>query len=483
MKSRVLALSCIVAIVLLSFCQAVFARPAAKPAAKPVGKPAAKGAAASRAAPLPDAMAQEDYLTQVKERIMRYWTPAKADAAQVVLKFRIHKDGHVSWVQVETKSTSDAANQSAEDAITYAGKFPPLPAGFPAEIDVSVDFNSDYNPSVGVGYSRPGRTTLEQASLFYSIGITKEHQGKTDEAIEELNKALNLTPHDGRVRDALVKLYLKKASELKGAEALEPAHKVLLLDTRNTKARERLQELYTQIGKADDIDSHIAMAREYILNDKVDDALAEYGEAWLKEQRPSLLVEINSACRLKSTRAQFDKWESALKVHKRSEVKTAFEQARLAYEPLRDEFKKYVNETKSGNATPATDELGRYVNKVKLSDEFPWAENASLILGAKITPLRKVEPRVATLIDFYADWCGPCRMLSPQVEQIAVEFKGKLKVMKVNIDANKDLARRYGVNGIPHLVLIRTDNKQFESIGYIDMDRLRAFVRDGLAAQ
>ena len=57
------------------------------------------------------------------------------------------------------------------------------------------------------------------------------------------------------------------------------------------------------------------------------------------------------------------------------------------------------------------------------------------------------------LVDFYADWCGPCQAIAPALRQVADEFRGRVDVRKVNIDQNPELARRYGIRGIPTLLL------------------------------
>ncbi len=77
--------------------------------------------------------------------------------------------------------------------------------------------------------------------------------------------------------------------------------------------------------------------------------------------------------------------------------------------------------------------------------------------------LQSSEPVV---VDFYADWCGPCRMMTPVVEQLAGELAGKVKIGKLDVDNNQDIAIRYGVMGIPTLGLFRDGKLVDRLVGY-----------------
>jgi len=69
--------------------------------------------------------------------------------------------------------------------------------------------------------------------------------------------------------------------------------------------------------------------------------------------------------------------------------------------------------------------------------------------------LEVLQSPVPVLVDFWAAWCGPCRAIAPTVDQMAVEYSGKLKVVKVDVDANQEVSNRYGILSIPALVLFK----------------------------
>ena len=70
-------------------------------------------------------------------------------------------------------------------------------------------------------------------------------------------------------------------------------------------------------------------------------------------------------------------------------------------------------------------------------------------------------------VDFYADWCGPCKMMSPVIDKLAEEFDGKIKVGKVNVDDNGDLAVRYGIMSIPNMVFFKNGEVADRVVGAI----------------
>ena len=76
-----------------------------------------------------------------------------------------------------------------------------------------------------------------------------------------------------------------------------------------------------------------------------------------------------------------------------------------------------------------------------------------------------MESKIPVLVDFYSDWCPPCKMLAPIIEKLAEELTGKVKVGKLNIDQNKEIAVKYGVMSIPTLVLFKDGEEEKRIIG------------------
>ena len=81
---------------------------------------------------------------------------------------------------------------------------------------------------------------------------------------------------------------------------------------------------------------------------------------------------------------------------------------------------------------------------------------------------------IPVFVDFYADWCGPCKMLSPSVEAMESVFEGKVKIGKLNVDDNSDIAEQYNVMSIPTLIFFKNGQPVETSVGMISKAALQA---------
>ena len=80
------------------------------------------------------------------------------------------------------------------------------------------------------------------------------------------------------------------------------------------------------------------------------------------------------------------------------------------------------------------------------------------------------------LVDYWAEWCGPCKMIAPILEEVAGEYANKLKVCKIDIDANQETPPKYGIRGIPTLMLFKNGEVEATKVGALSKSQLQAFL-------
>jgi len=85
-----------------------------------------------------------------------------------------------------------------------------------------------------------------------------------------------------------------------------------------------------------------------------------------------------------------------------------------------------------------------------------------------------------TLVDFYADWCGPCKMIAPVLEQLSSEFEGKAHIIKLDVDASPDIAQSFGVMSIPTLIVFKDGEPMGKVVGFQQKAQLAALINRAL---
>ncbi|MDI7260666.1 MAG: thioredoxin [Thermodesulfobacteriota bacterium] len=108
------------------------------------------------------------------------------------------------------------------------------------------------------------------------------------------------------------------------------------------------------------------------------------------------------------------------------------------------------------------------------------SESGLLQVNDKNFTLEVLQSDIPVLVDFWATWCGPCRAISPIVEELAKEFSGRVKLTKLNVDENPATPSQYGVRGIPTLILFKEGKILDQIVGSVPKARLKTMIEKAL---
>ena len=87
-----------------------------------------------------------------------------------------------------------------------------------------------------------------------------------------------------------------------------------------------------------------------------------------------------------------------------------------------------------------------------------------------------LESSIPVLVDYWAEWCGPCKMIAPILDDLVSEYDGKLKIAKLNIDENPQTPTKFGIRGIPTLMIFKDGNPEATKVGALSKSQLTAFI-------
>ena len=92
-----------------------------------------------------------------------------------------------------------------------------------------------------------------------------------------------------------------------------------------------------------------------------------------------------------------------------------------------------------------------------------------------------LQPGTSVLVDYWAEWCGPCKMIAPILDEVAGTYQGKLQIAKMNVDENREIPAKFGIRGIPTLMLFKDGQLAATKVGAMSKAQLTAFIDQQLA--
>jgi len=107
------------------------------------------------------------------------------------------------------------------------------------------------------------------------------------------------------------------------------------------------------------------------------------------------------------------------------------------------------------------------------------SEDLGQVVGASVD-LGVLGADVPVIVDFWAEWCGPCKMIAPILDEVATEYAGRLKVCKVDVDSNPEIPPKFGIRGIPTLILFKNGAAEATKVGALSKTQLVEFIEEAL---